>query len=139
MLYTKYLRPPKEDFLEGPFEQSIVETFGHETMNEKVQRLMNAGVALEISKVNFEFAGDEDVPEDYFDITREPGFDVFEAHRLLKELREKRMGKPTTRSSKRAKAKEEEEGTDVEEKEGEGTEPVPSDEKVVPAPVTSAV
>lgn len=94
---------------EGPFPEGMVETYGAETAKETITKLFNAGVALQVDRMSYEFEGDEDVPEGYFDITREPGFDVFEAHRLMRELREKRKYTPTGSDGEPVPAEDDEE------------------------------
>lgn len=84
------IRPPKDEFREGPFPDGMVETFGHVPYKEQVDRLNRAGVRLVVRRIQFEFGAEDEIPEDWINITAQPDFDIFEAHRVLRDIREQR-------------------------------------------------
>lgn len=72
-------------------DRSLVQLVGVRSNKERIQDMLLAGFRLEVSRQQFDSSLFENgiIPEDYFDQTREPGFDMADAHRLIEEIRER--------------------------------------------------
>lgn len=76
---------------------SIVEAFGDESNEAQIRRLMEAGIQDDVKRMVYDFSDDEEIPDDvgeFLEVTRSPGFDIFEAHDLLVRMRERRKTLP---------------------------------------------
>lgn len=66
-----------------------VSTLGYVPAEVQINRLIDAGIRLDAyRKGEYEFTADEEVPHDYIDMTREPGFDPADAHQIQMSLTE---------------------------------------------------
>lgn len=130
---------------EGPFEESMVETYGYKTNEQMIKESINQGFIGDVDKLRYDFASDEDIPENVELLMAQQYPDPLEVHVALKELRSRRMYGPTggvtdadiekdpTLAEKerlRLERKEDaREGVDIENK---SYEPAPVDEKANP-------
>lgn len=73
-----YVPPPGEEN-DG---ELLVETAGYVPADRKIESMIDAGRRLKDFRAGYEFQDDEDVPDDYLDPTRDPGFDLADATRL---------------------------------------------------------
>lgn len=94
MLYHKYNYVAPEGEVNN--DRSLVQLVGVRSNKERIQEMLLAGFRLEVSRQQFDSALFENgiIPEDYFDRTREPGFDMADAFRLLEEIRERLKSPP---------------------------------------------
>ena len=68
----------------------IVERAGYVSARSQIRNMMLAGQRLnEFRRGAYEFGELKDVPDDYLDKTRNPGFDPVDADRMMDELHEK--------------------------------------------------
>lgn len=76
--YTRYHRPEK--VYEKGGGELVTEVAGYIPAEVQITEMINAGIRLgEYRKEKYDFASEEDVDEDFFDVTRSPGFDLAEA------------------------------------------------------------
>ena len=62
--------------------EQITETAGYIPADVQIQDMIAAGMRLgEYRREMYDFAADEEVPEDYMDVTRSPGVDVVDVER----------------------------------------------------------
>lgn len=79
--YTAYERPDPQ--LEPGGGESIVETAGYVPAEVQIMDMMAAGRRLgEYRRERYDFGAGEKVPEDYYDPTRSPAFDLADASAL---------------------------------------------------------
>lgn len=71
---------------DGP---ELVEKAGYIPAQVQIENLLNAGDRLNQSRLGYEFDADEEVPDDYSDITRSPNFDLSDASRIQHTLNER--------------------------------------------------
>ena len=86
-LIKRYGRPilPGESN-DGP---ELVEKAGYIPAQVQIENLLNAGDRLNQSRLGYEFDADEEVPDDYSDVTRSPNFDLSDASRIQNALTER--------------------------------------------------
>ena len=66
--------------------ETIVEPAGYIPANIKIESMIEAGQRLADFRRGYEFQDGEVIPDDYYDPTRNPGFDLADASRLSVEL-----------------------------------------------------
>lgn len=91
---NNYIPPPGEDN-DG---EILVETAGYIPADRKIESMIDAGKRLMDFRAGYEFQDDEDVPDDYIDPTRDPGFDLADASRLSNETVAKMASKAINRA-----------------------------------------
>lgn len=84
---TKYNRPPRK--AEVFTTEELVETGSYRPVNDVISNMILAGKRLEASVQGYEFSDGEEVPEDYEDPTRTPGYDLADASRDLAAAQER--------------------------------------------------
>lgn len=85
---TKYNCPPLQEEPGGG--KRITETAGYVPADIQIMEMLVAGRRLaEIRKDRFDFATEEEVPDDYLDESRRPGLDLAEGSILDQRLRER--------------------------------------------------
>ncbi|MDR0709336.1 MAG: hypothetical protein LBF77_04640 [Spirochaetaceae bacterium] len=91
--------------------ESKVEKAGYISAEEQIRSLMRAGAVLrDFRRSAYEFPPGQEVPDDYFDPTREPNFDRVDADRLVDELDSKMR---LTKAAKERKAKADKEAAEA--------------------------
>lgn len=85
--YNKTPREEREQF-EGPWEPSKTEQAGVVSPKKQIERLIRAGHTLREFRARggYEFESEEDIPDDYVDPTRSPGYDIADAAEAAAEL-----------------------------------------------------
>lgn len=74
------------------FEVSVTEQTGWLPVSRQVERLLRAGERLQTWRQNaYEFEDGVEIPTDYVDPTRSPGFDMADASELSQRLVEKKQ------------------------------------------------
>lgn len=98
MLIHKYNYVPPEGEINN--DRSLVQLVGVRSNEERIRDMLLAGFKLEVSRQQFDSALFENgiIPEDYFDRTREPGFDMADAFQLLDGIRERLKSPPIKRN-----------------------------------------
>ena len=102
--FTKYERPEKEN-VEKNSGELLVEKGGYIPMKRQIEQFMQSGERLAAARkamtVGYDFGPGEDVDENYYDPTREPGFDLADASAIAQALQEKQMSsiKPKSNES----------------------------------------
>lgn len=74
--------PPEGEINEGKI---LVETAGYIPADAKIESMILAGQRLVDFRQGYEFGDDDDIPDDYIDPTRNPGFDLSDASILEAE------------------------------------------------------
>lgn len=85
----KFLTPYDRPVFEGEKSEgvSLTERFGYVPLKDQIERLMISGeTLLRIRALNYDFSPGEDVPKDFFDLTREPNFDFVDYYRVALEF-----------------------------------------------------
>lgn len=80
---TKYVRTPYTG--ESNSGELLTEQAGYEPANLKIMNMIEAGERLRDFRSGYEFDDEKTVPDDYFDPTREPGFDMADASQMSAE------------------------------------------------------
>ena len=79
-VYSHFKRP--KDVKEINSGEQITECSGYIPADVQIQDMIAAGMRLgEYRREMYDFAADEEVPEDYMDVTRSPGVDVVDVER----------------------------------------------------------
>lgn len=90
--YTQFDRPEKVD-VEKNSGELLVEKGGYIPMKRQIEQFMQSGERLASARIamslGYDFAPGEDVDENYYDPTREPGFDLADASAIAKALQDK--------------------------------------------------
>lgn len=81
MFKDKYTNRPKT-VPEKNSGGSKTEQSGYIPPNVQIERMIQAGMRLNDSRMGYEFGADEEVPHDYVDPTRNPNFDLADASSL---------------------------------------------------------
>lgn len=79
MFYTQRNRPPKDEFLEGPFEPSRTEQGGYVPPAILIESFIIAGKRLATYRQQFDFNNEDDVDLYFSDPTRRRGYDMADA------------------------------------------------------------
>lgn len=88
--YTHDVRPDKDEFLEYPSGEILVEPHGYETAQKKIERMIFAGQRLALSrKEHFDFPPGTDIEEDFYDPTRRLDYDLSDATQSIRDLEER--------------------------------------------------
>jgi len=88
-------KPPEGEYNDG---EILVETAGYIPADRKIESMIDAGRRLMDFRAGYEFQDGEDVPDDYMDPTRDPGFDYADASRLSSETVAKMASKAVNRT-----------------------------------------
>lgn len=80
---TKYDRTPYEG--EKNSGELLTEQAGYLPADVKILNMIEAGERLRDSRLGYEFEDEKSVPDDYFDPTRDPGFDMADATSMSAE------------------------------------------------------
>lgn len=98
MLRTKYNYVPPEGEINN--DRRMVEMAAVRTNQQRVRELLMAGFRLEVSRQQFDSALFEDgvIPENYFDVTRDPNFDMADAFQLVEQIRERLKSPPISKN-----------------------------------------
>lgn len=84
--YTQYRRPIKKDFLEVNSGEDIVEQ-SYVPLSKMIETMTEAGVRLaEYRKMAYHFAPEEEVPDDFIDLSIQPGIEIADVQALAEEL-----------------------------------------------------
>lgn len=100
-VYDHFKRPPEA--FEKEDQSSITETAGYVPPDVQIGEMMLAGRRLvEAREDQYDFRYGEEVPEDFYDPTRSPGFDFDDAKRLGDSVaaRLKKQGKEASEKLK---------------------------------------
>ena len=81
---TKYDRTPYKG--EKNSGELITEQAGYVPADVKILNMIEAGERLRDSRLGYEFEDEQSVPNDYFDPTRDPGFDMADATSMSAEI-----------------------------------------------------
>lgn len=74
-VYTKYKRPKADPEVNSG--EQITEMAGYIPADVQIEDMLAAGMRLgEYRREMYDFSADEEVPDDYMDVTRTPGIDV---------------------------------------------------------------
>lgn len=77
-----------------------VEVHGVLDPKEEIERLLLAGARLDVSRMELFDAGpDEEIPDDFIDVTRDPDFDLADFHAFITYLRERSMGEANAKAT----------------------------------------
>lgn len=82
--YTQWDPPPKKGEVNSG--EVVVETAGYVSAQKLIEGMFQAGIRLQQSR-GYEFGSDQEVPDDYIDPTRSPGFDLADASALRHVVR----------------------------------------------------
>lgn len=96
--YTQYSRPSKDDFLERPCHEDLVEKAGYVPPHVLIESFMIAGRRLQAHRQQFDFSSDEDLDLYYSDPTRRLDYDLADA--TQEELRLTQMFKDAKKVNK---------------------------------------
>ncbi|MEM4391963.1 MAG: hypothetical protein QXG67_04170 [Candidatus Nitrosotenuis sp.] len=117
--YTQFERPEKVD-VEKNSGELLVEKGGYIPMKRQIEQFMSSGERLasarKVMSLGYDFAPGENVDENYYDPTREPGFDLADASAIAKALQDKERSsiKPKSNaSSEEAGSAASDEGSDA--------------------------
>ena len=80
---TKYDRTPYKG--EKNSGELLTEQAGYVPADVKILNMIEAGERLRDSRLGYEFEDEQSVPDDYYDPTRESGFDMADATALTAE------------------------------------------------------
>lgn len=80
---TKYERKPYQG--EKNSGELLTEQAGYVPADVKILNMIEAGERLRDSRLGYEFADENSVPDDYFDPTRDAGFDMADASAIKAE------------------------------------------------------
>lgn len=84
-IYSVYDKPPFIKEKGGGVSE--VETAGYIPAEVQIQDMLNAGRRLgEYRRERYDFGSDEEIPKDYYDPTRSPGFDMADASQLQQSV-----------------------------------------------------
>ena len=92
--YTQFERPEKVN-VEKNSGELLVEKGGYIPMKRQIEQFMQSGERLASARkamsLGYDFAPGEDVDENYYDPTREPGFDLADASAIAQALQNKKQ------------------------------------------------
>ena len=92
--YTQFERPEKVN-VEKNSGELLVEKGGYIPMKRQIEQFMTSGERLANARkamsLGYDFAPGEDVDENYYDPTREPGFDLADASAIAQALQNKKQ------------------------------------------------
>ena len=91
---NNYLPPPGEEN-DG---EILVETAGYIPADRKIESMIDAGRRLLDFRAGYEFQDGEEIPDDYLDPTRDPGFDLADASSLQASTLQKMASKAVNRA-----------------------------------------
>lgn len=80
---TKYERKPYKGEVNSG--EIITEQAGYEPAHVKIMNMIEAGERLHDFRTGYEFEDEKSVPDDYFDPTRDPNFDLADATAMSAE------------------------------------------------------
>lgn len=84
---SRYKCPPVPGEEPGKGKR-MVETGGYIPPEVQIEEMIFAGRRLgEYRKENYDFGADEEIPDDYVDPTRSPGFDMADASAIKSDLK----------------------------------------------------
>lgn len=87
--YTQYRRPKKADFLEVNSGEDIVEQ-SYVPLSKMIETMTEAGVRLaEHRKMAYHFGPEEKVPDDFIDLSIQPGIEIADVQAVAEELEAK--------------------------------------------------
>ena len=80
-VFSQFKRPkPEKEINSG---EQITETAGYIPADIQIQDMIAAGMRLgEYRREMYDFGADEEVPDDYVDLTRSPGVDVVDVEKI---------------------------------------------------------
>lgn len=101
IIYDGFRRPPEA--FEKVSDESITETAGYVPSDRQIEDMIMAGYRLNQSRAeDFDFPSGEEVPDDFIDPTRSPGFDMADASTLHRNV-SYRLRKQAKEASEREK------------------------------------
>lgn len=93
---TPYTSQPAKG--EANSGELITEQAGYQPANVKIMQMIEAGERLALARRGYEFDEDEEVPDDYYDPTRDQNFDPTDAEVIAQQA----LGNLTAQSIKAA-------------------------------------
>lgn len=83
--------------------KTVVETAGYVSAERRIMSLIRAGQQLDsFRKEQFDFADGQEIDENFYDPTREPGYDLADASMALNDLNNKQQAKELEKASQTA-------------------------------------
>lgn len=80
--------------------KTVVETAGYLSAERRIMSLIRAGQQLDsFRKEQFDFADGQEIDENFYDPTREPGFDLADASMALNDLNNKQQAEELEKAS----------------------------------------
>ena len=99
MFYTPYTRPDHPGEVNSG--ELLVETAGYVSAQKRIEALMHAGQRLvESRRAAYDYEPDDDVNEDRYDPTRDPGYDIVDAQNDAAALTARISARQAERSTK---------------------------------------